>query len=143
MLHAPHVGLRADADADESKRDNVLRIQVMTSYPKDGVLGDVLIPSLSPFISARTPVLKTYNIWGKAGREGAGSAGGAATNAMNNGVVGAEEKRVCLGCGSTEEDTSSATTVTATTTAGDTVTATMTTTMTMTMTSTSTVTTVA
>eukprot|EP00913_Durusdinium_trenchii_P019819 g18629.t1 len=64
----------SDPDSDESKRDNVLRFTVMTSYPKEGVLGDVLIPSLSPYISASAPVLKSYNIWGKqAGRGGAGN----------------------------------------------------------------------
>lgn len=86
----------SDPDSDESKRDNVLRFTVMTSYPKEGVLGDVLIPSLSPYISASAPVLKSYNIWGKqAGRGGAGNN----SNTMSNNNIGGGtgEKMVCLG----------------------------------------------
>ena len=35
-VHARHVGLRADADADESKRDNVLRIQANKTDDANG-----------------------------------------------------------------------------------------------------------
>ena len=85
----------SNPESEESLRDNVLCLTVMTSYPKEGVLGAVLIPSLSPYISASTPVFKAYNIWGKqTGRGG----GGNMTNNSNSNMDGAgHEKLVCLG----------------------------------------------
>ncbi|CAJ1444994.1 unnamed protein product [Effrenium voratum] len=85
-----------DPETLEAKQENVLRFTVMTSYPKTGVLGDVLIPSLSPYISASKPVLKSYNIWGKLpNREGRGGASNNASNNMGNEAGG--ERLLCLG----------------------------------------------
>eukprot|EP00441_Pelagodinium_beii_P032443 CAMPEP_0197641952 /NCGR_PEP_ID=MMETSP1338-20131121/15748_1 /TAXON_ID=43686 ORGANISM="Pelagodinium beii, Strain RCC1491" /NCGR_SAMPLE_ID=MMETSP1338 /ASSEMBLY_ACC=CAM_ASM_000754 /LENGTH=3533 /DNA_ID=CAMNT_0043215005 /DNA_START=82 /DNA_END=10683 /DNA_ORIENTATION=- len=58
----------SDPTSDDAKINNVLKFTVMTDYNSPGeVLGDVLIPTLSPYISRGTsaPQPKNFNIWAR------------------------------------------------------------------------------
>jgi len=87
-----------DPEEKEAKQNNVLKFTVYTSYPADAVLGHVLIPSLSPYVSsgAAEPVARSYNIWGRKPR--AANSTSASNPNMNNNAGGGDQNRlVCLG----------------------------------------------
>ncbi|CAE7468174.1 unnamed protein product [Symbiodinium pilosum] len=83
-----------DPEDAEAKQNNVLKFTVYTSYPSDSVLGHVLIPSLSPYVSrgGTEPQSKSYNIWGPKPRTQKDT-----SSNMSNNFGGEPNRLVCLG----------------------------------------------